>query len=264
VSLNLLVTTLYQRRIGLFWFSLGLVAYSWLMAWTWTFFGEMYAQILEAMPPEMIAVWAPEDIDLGTLGGYFQTEYLGVMWVVIVATAIIIFAVKAVASEVAAGTMELLMAQPITRIRFILTRIAGMLAYAAALTVATILPIQVLGPGYDIELPARTVALLYATGFLLLTAIGGFAMMLSAAMRGGGKPGAITGGLLGMMWVAQAIAPFVEQAEDLEPINLLTYWQPGELINEGIVSPETWWVYGGITAVSLVLAVVAFLRKDIA
>ncbi|MCL5888003.1 MAG: ABC transporter permease [Actinobacteria bacterium] len=263
MNLNLFLTTLYQRRIGMFWFSFGLVAYSWLMAWTWTFFGDMYEQLLETMPPEMIAVWVPEDLEAGTLGGYFQTEYLGVMWVLIVAVAIIIFAVKSISSEVAEGTMELLLAQPIARLQFIVTRIAAMFVYAAVLTTATFLPIQILGPTYDIEIPGRTMALLYATSFLLVAAIGSFAMMLSAAMRSGGRPGAITGSLLAAMWIMQAIAPFVEVVEDLEPINLLTYWQPGDLINDGVVMASSWWVYGAIMVVSLVVAVVAFLRRDL-
>ncbi|MBS3974679.1 MAG: ABC transporter permease subunit [Actinobacteria bacterium] len=264
MNLNLLLGTLRQRRIGLFWFSFGLLAYSWVMIWYWSILGEEYFEMIEAMPPEMLVAFAGSaDIEFGTLGSYFQVEYLGSGWIIIVAAAMIVYAAKAVASEIAAGTMELLIVQPIARIKFVLTRIVGLVIYAAVLTVASFAPIQIFGEQYNIELPGRTIALLYATGFLFVLTVGSFAFMLSSAMSSGGLPGAITGSLLVVMWILQAISQFAELADNLRPVNIFEYWQPGVLINDGVVSPEIWWVYGGATIVSLAIAVVVFLRRDL-
>lgn len=264
MNLNLLLGTLRQRRIGLFWFSFGLLVYSWMMVWYWSILGEEYVEMIEAFPPELLVAFAgAADVEFGTLGAYFQVEYLGTGWIIIVAAAMIIYAVKAVASEIAAGTMELLIVQPIARMKFVLSRIAGMVIYAGVLTLASFVPIQIFGEQYDIELSGRTIALLYATGFLFILAVGSFAFMLSSAMSSGGLPGAITGSILVVMWLLQAISQFAEFADALRPVNIFEYWQPGVLINDGVVPPEVWWVYGGLTIVSLAIAVIVFLRRDL-
>ncbi len=264
MSLNLYFGTLRQRRVGLFWFAAGLVAYSWMMVWYWPLLGDEYLKLVETMPPELLAAFVGSEVDLGTLGGFFQGEYLGLMWIAIVSSAMIAYSSKAIAGEIAVGTMELLLAQPISRLRFVLTRAAGLVTYAAALAVASFAPIQLLGPSYDINLPVRTIALLYASGSLFMLAVGGFAFMLSAAMRDGSRPAAITGSLIGVMWVLQAISQLADFAKDLETVNLLKYWQPGVLINKGSVPDQTWWVYGGVAIVSLAVAVVVFMRRDLA
>lgn len=264
MSLNLLLGTLRQRGQALFWFAFTLVAYGWMMVWYWPLMGESYSKIIESMPPEFIQAFAGADVDLTTLGGFMQTEYLGIMWIGIVASALILFASKMVSSEIGSGTMELLLTQPISRIRFIITRILALLACVGVLSVATVAPIQLLGPGYDIDLPAKTYLLLYATSILFMTAIGGFAFLVSAASRDGGKPAAITGGLLGVMWVLHAIAGLADFADSLEPFNLLKYWQPANLIDKGTVLTESWWVLGAVGVVTLTASVIVFMRRDVA
>jgi len=264
VSLNLFLGTLKQRWQALFWYVFTLVAYGWMMVWYWPLMGESYSQIVESMPPELIQAFAGADVDLATLGGFMQTEYLGIMWIGIVASALILFAAKMISSEIGAGTMELLLAQPISRMRFILTRMAALLTCVLALAIATVAPIQVLGPGYDIDLPPKTYALLYLTSILFMSAIGGLAFLVSAATRDGGKPAAITGGILGVMWVLHAISGLADFADSLEPFNLLKYWQPAALIDHGTVAQESWWVLSGITVLTLVASVIVFVRRDVA
>lgn len=264
MSLNLLLGTLRQRWVSLFWYLFTLVAYGWMMVWYWPLMGESYSELIDSMPPELIQAFAGADVDLTTIGGFMQTEYLGIMWIGIAGSALILFAAKAIAGEIGSGTMELLLTQPISRLRFILTRIAALLVWVVALAVATVAPIQLLGPTYDIDLPAERYALLYALAVVFMLAIGGIAFLVSAASRDGGKPAAVTGGLLGAMWVLHAIAGLADFAESLEPFNLLKYWQPATIIDKGTVAAESWWVLGLVALVSLATSVVVFARRDVA
>ncbi len=264
MSLNLLLGTLRQRSQALFWYVFTLVAYGWMMVWYWPLMGDSYSQIIESMPPELIRAFAGANVDLTTVGGFMQTEYLGIMWIGIVGSAVILFAAKAVAGEIGSGTMELLLTQPISRLRFILTRIAALVVWVVSLALATVLPIQILGPGYDIDLPGRTYLLLFLTSSLFMLAIGGIALLISSATRDGAKPAAITGGLLGVMWVLHAISSLADFADSLEPFNLLKYWQPADLIDKGTVSPESWWVLGAVVVVTFGASIVVFMRRDVA
>lgn len=264
MSWNLFLGTLKQRGTALFWYAITLVAYSWMMVWYWPLMGDSYAELVDTLPPEMLQAFAGGAVDMGTLGGFFQVEYLGLMWMGIVASAVILFASRAIAGEISNGTMELLLTQPISRMRFILTRIATLVVYVVALSAATFVPIVILGPSYEIELSARVFWLLLASGSLFMLAIGGIAFMFSAIMRDGGKPAAITGGLFGIMWILHAMAALADFADALEPYNLMKYWQPADLIDNGIVAGELWWVYGGVALVTLGASVILFARRDVA
>lgn len=265
MSWTLFRATLHQRRTSIFWFSFGLVCYAWMMTWFWPQMGgDTYAGMLESLPPEFLALFGGTDVPFASLGGYFQVEYLGLMWILIVAAAVILFAGKAFSGEVAAGTMEFVLAQPISRARFAITRVVSLVGYCALLAAASFVPIQVFGPRYEIDLSAETFWTLCALGFVFMLAVGGIAMLLSAFARGTGLPGAVSAGLLVVMWVLDLIAGVSEFAEAFDPVNLVTYWQPGKIINGGAVPAEAWWVYAGVALVTLAASVVVFMRRDVA
>ena len=105
---------------------------------------------------------------------------------------------------------------------------------------------------------------LMAFGTLFILAVGGFAMLLSAMFRGGGRPGAIAAGVLGTLWIADLLSGASELADALDPVNIVAYWQPGLLINGDPVAPEAWWLYGAIAVITLVASVAVFARRDVA
>jgi ABC-2 type transport system permease protein len=264
MSWTLLRGTLHQRRTSMLWYSISLVAYSWLMTWFYPQIGGgQYADLIENMPPEMLALFGGTEIDFATLGGYFQTEYLGLMWILIVASALIIFAGKAFAGEIGAGTMEFVLAQPVSRVRFAITRVVALVVYIVVLAAASFASIAIVGPRYEIDLSAQTFWELSAFGALFMLAVGGFALLMSSLFRDSGRSGAISAGVLGTLWIADLVSNVSEAAEILDPINIVSYWQPGKIINGDAVAPEAWWIYGAIGVVSLVLSVVVFGRRDV-
>lgn len=265
MSWTLLRATLRARRTSIMWYSVSLVAYSWLMTWFYPQIGGgQYAELIDNMPPEMLALFGGTEVDFATLGGYFQTEYLGLMWMLIVASAVIIFASKAFAGGIADGTMEFTLAQPVSRVRLAVTRVVALAGYIALLAAASFAPIAIFGPTYDIELSAQTFWTLSAFGMLFMLAVGGIAMLLSAMFRDGGRAGGIAAGVMGVLWVADLVSNVSEAAEVLDPVNLVTYWQPGKIINGDAVAPEAWWIYGIVGAASLAAAVLVFRRRDVA
>ena len=265
MSWTLLRATIHQRRTSVFWFSFGLVLYAWLMTWFWPQMGgDKYAELIESYPPELLQLFGGTEVPMASLGGYFQMEYLGLMWMLIVASALIIYAAKAFSGEIGAGTMEFTLAQPVSRVRLAVTRVIAMAGYVVVLAIASFVPIMIFGPQYDIELSAKTYVLLMSFGGLFMLAIGGIAMLLSSMFRDGGKPGSIAAGILVLFWIADLVANASEAAEFFEPVNLVSYWQPGKIINDGTVAAEAWWIYAAVALVTLVGAVVVFSRRDVA
>lgn len=265
MSWTLLRGTLHQRRASMFWFCLGLVFYAWLMTWFYPQIGGgQYAQLIESMPPELLALFGGTEVPFASLGGYFQTEYLGLMWLIIVSAAVVLFAGRAFAGEIAAGTMELVLAQPVSRVQVALTRTTVFVGYVLLLAAASFVPIQVFGPSYGIELGTGTFWTLFAFGSLYMLAVGGIAVLLSSIFRDAGRAGAVAAAFLLLLWIADLVSNVSEAARFFDPINLISYWQPGKIINGDPIAPEGWWIYAVVGVTSLAAAVVVFSRRDVA
>jgi ABC-2 type transport system permease protein len=264
MSWTLLRGTLQQRRSSIFWFCISLVLYSWMMVWFWEQMGSQYAQMVENFPSEFLVLFGGSEVSFASMGGFFQVEYLGLMWMIIIAAAVVLFAGKAFSGEISAGTMELLLAQPLSRARVAITRVVAFVCYAVLLNAATFVPIQVFGPAYGVELKAEVFWTVSALGLLFTLAIGGFAMLLSSMFRDSGKPSAIASGVLLLFWIADMVANVSEAAEFFDPVNLVTYWQPGKIINGGEAPAEAWWIYAALAVVTLSGAVAVFMRRDVA
>jgi len=265
VSWHLLKATLYQRRTALLWYSISLVSYSVMITWYFpTIVNSGLEELVDTLPPEIVAFFAGTNTSLFTLGGFLATEYLGFVWVLIMAAAGITFAVKSYSSEIGAGTMELLLAQPVSRRSLSITRAVALMIYLALLVVSTIWPIQLTAAAMDIAYDAGSLWLVGGVGLLLALAISGIAMLAASASRESGKPAGIVGGVLGAMWIFHFLAASAEWAEKLEVVNLFKYWDPATIIDKGTVAASAWFVLGGVALASLVASVFVFGRRDVA
>lgn len=265
MSWTLIKASLRQRRWALLWYSLGLVVYSYFIVWFWPQMQKMdYDAILDQMPPELLAMFGDATQGIDTFGGFAQTEFLGIMWIFICGAAVIMYASKALAGDVDSQTMEVVLAQPVSRAKVVFSRAVGLKVFAAVLSLATFLPMQILGPSHEIDLPLKTYLLLYLFAFLFLLAIGFATYAISAIVRDAGRAGGIAAGILGVMWFGDFLSTVSDFAEKAKPINLISYWKPGQLINEGFLHTNAWWVYLGVAIVGFVVALIAFSRRDAA
>lgn len=265
MSWHLLKATLYQRRTALLWYSVSLISYSVFIVWYFPLMAKAdISALLDTMPEELLTFFSGGSVSLFTFGGFLATEYLGFIWVLIMAAAGITFAAKSYSSEIDAGTMELLLAQPVSRVTVAITRSVALAVYLAVLTACTIVPIQIMAEALDIEYSVGNLWLVGGVGLLLSLAISGAGMLAASASRESGKPAGIVGGLLGIMWLLHFMAANAEWAEALEPINIFKYWDPAAILDKGTVAGSAWWALGGIALVTLAASVFVFGRRDIA
>jgi ABC-2 type transport system permease protein len=259
--------SLQQRRTSLIWYSIGLIFYGWFIVWYYPQFAgneEFFEQIQDVMTEELLAAFGASGLDFGTFGGFLGVEYLSIIWVVIAGAAMISFAAKSIASEVEAGTMELTLTQPVSRLSLALSRWMSMAVYAVFINLATVAPIWTAAINYDVEVQADAMYMLFAVGLLLTLAVGGFAFMVSAISRGGGRVAAITSGLLGAMWLTDFVAAVNEGTEFLDKFTIFHYWQPAAIIDDATTKPETWWVFGVAAVLFAAIGVWRFLGRDVA
>ncbi|MFA5844328.1 MAG: ABC transporter permease subunit [Coriobacteriia bacterium] len=264
MSWTLLRGTLHQRRWGLFWYCVGLATYGGYMAYFYPSIAKVdLDQFLKAIPSELYRFMAGSSVSFNTFGGFLATEYTGFMWVLIAGAAIIAYAARTFGGEVEAGTMELLLSMPVSRVSLAFTRIVGLVVVDAAVVASSFVPIWLVARDQRVEFTPAHLWVLGGVGFLLMLLLGAFALAVSSVTRGSGVSAGVTGGVVAAMWLMHFLRDVADWADVFEPVNIFKYWDPARLVEKGTAAPETWWVLAVSSVVLMAVSVVAFSRRDV-
>jgi len=266
VNWTIFTSTLQLRRTSLAWYSVGIASYGWMMV---AFFPlieqnlEYMKAIQDIFTEDLMAAFGGAGLDFATLGGFLGVEYLSLIWVFIVAAAVITFAAGALGGAVEDGTLEATLAQPVSRNQVAISRYAAMGVYAAVLNLVTVLTLYLPGFLHDVDVPLDAMVLLFALGWVLTMAIGGFAYMLSALSSGSGRTIGISIGVLVAMWLADVLGNISDKAEWLKGLSLFHYWKPAAAIDDLSVPSESWLVFAVPAVLFFAVAVWGFRRRDV-
>lgn len=263
---TLIRATLDLRRRSLVWYSVGLALYGWFIVWYYPQFAgneELFRQIQQVFSKELLAAFGGSDLDWATFGGFLGVEYLSLIWVIVVAAAMMGFAAATIAREVEDQTMDMTLTQPVSRTSVALARLVAMAVYAALIHAVAVGAIWLSARVYDIEVTTDAMLLLYAAGLLVMLAIGAFAFMVSALVSTGGRVAAVTSAVLGAMWLANFLSAVSESAEFLDVFTLFHYWQPSAIIDEATVNAEAWWALGIPAVLFAAIGTWRFATRDI-
>jgi len=135
--------------------------------------------------------------------------------------------------------------------------------YAAVLNLVTVLTLYLPGFLHDVDVPLDAMVLLFALGWVLTMAIGGFAYMLSALSSGSGRTIGISIGVLVAMWLADVLGNISDKAEWLKGLSLFHYWKPAAAIDDLSVPSESWLVFAVPAVLFFAVAVWGFRRRDV-
>jgi ABC-2 type transport system permease protein len=257
---------LQLRRTSLLWYSFGLALYGWFIVAFFPLIEDNleYMEVFETVfTDEMMAIFGAAGLNFATFGGFVTVEYLGLIWIFIVAAAVITFAAGALGGAVEDGTMELTLAQPVSRMQVVLTRYLALAVYAGILNLVTVATIYLPGLLHGVDVPLDGMALLFLIGWVVTMAIGGFAYAVSAFSSGGGRTVGVSLGVLAAMWLADVLGNISERFDWLSDFTLFHYWKPDVVIDDLTVAGEAWAVFGITAAISFVVAVWAFSRRDV-
>jgi ABC-type transport system involved in multi-copper enzyme maturation permease subunit len=141
MSWTILRSSLQLRRTSLFWYSFGIALYGWFMVAFFPLIEDNleYMEVFETVfTDEMLALFGGAGLNFGTLGGFLSIEYLSLIWVFIVGAAVITFSAGSLSGAVDDGTLELTLAQPVSRMQVVFTRYLALAVYAGVLNLVTV------------------------------------------------------------------------------------------------------------------------------
>jgi ABC-2 type transport system permease protein len=181
--------------------------------------GAKMRDLVSSYPTAFKAMFGMEGVDFTSGPGYLSTETFSLLAPLMLIGLGIALGTGAIAGEEERGTLDLLMASPVSRGRVLAAKALGALAALAAVAVVLYLTVLVAASGFDMSVGAGMLA--QATGAVLLLAIacGAVAFLAGAAT---GKRGAAIAAGAGFAVVSYFIDSLAEITSVVRPWRVIS------------------------------------------
>ena len=227
-------------------------------------FGQTFRDIIDSgIVPEQLTQFGGGDIF--TLSGSISLGAIHPISLILNSVFAVGFATAAIAGERQRGTLEVLLARPISRRSAYLTLLVATLTFVAAGVAATLLG-AVIGSaiaGVLDELAVDRLPLVWLNGFLLFAAFASIGLAASATFDRLTPALGITAAIVVVMYFLEVLGTFWPDAEPLQPYSLFHYYQPKQIL-EGDAPLLNFALPAIVAAVGIVWALVEFPRRDLA
>ena len=270
MTLHLLLHTLRHRRLAIFWFTVGLFLYALLTMALWPSSRDLDLDaFLDTMPEAAKAAFLGRGFDSPAVQQSAFLQYLGsqlATWLPFLAAYFGIWVGGGmIARAYGRHTLDVLLAQPITRERFLLTRLAAV-AIGALVIVAGAMVGLLLGVAAwagDTPIPASDIVLVHVQLLLFAMACAAIAAVAATVLLEPGRTYGVGALIVVVMYVLYLVAEVVDALEWLGYVSLFRYWRPLEQFATGEFAWMEALVLAAIAVVGAGLAVVLFRRRDI-
>ncbi|MGW4163424.1 ABC transporter permease subunit [Streptomyces sp. NPDC004788] len=222
-----------------------------------------------ARPPSAYRAFSGSsgDVSIASHPGLLGAGLTHPFWIALQLTAIGSLAAAAVAADVESGTIELVMARPVTRTRLLAERTAALLLASAVLTAAATLTLAVgvaLSPSLHRDVGLGGVFAAGLMGYGLTLCVTGPALAVSAA---GHRRAQVLGTVVAVGAVGFAVNFVALAWHPAAPLRYLSpfhYYTPGDALAHGAVLWARLGVLAGTGALGLLLAHLLLRRRDMA
>ncbi|MDD3481123.1 MAG: ABC transporter permease subunit [Patescibacteria group bacterium] len=223
-------------------------------------------QFLEAFPKEFMEAFgfSAEDLTFPTIESFISTEMFTFIWPIIVIIMAISLANMAFSGDIAKGTIELALAQPISRLRLFISRYLAGLTAILAFVWASVFVIIPLAAMHGIEYNVKSYLVMSVMGSLFALSIYGLAILASAIFSEKGKVTFTTTGILITMYALNIASGLLEKLENLKYISFFHYFDPGMALNDLAYVEYAIPVFLGVAIVTPIIGAFFFARRNIA
>lgn len=222
--------------------------------------------LVNQLPPAMqqLAQMSPDFLAITGLAGYLSRGYDHPVYLVLMISAMVAYAGRAIAGEVDSGTLALVLSRPISRTMIYLSRTIALVVLAVGFgiagPIATRFGLVIAQPVGEIR--GDQLVAMAALGVLFVWAIGGLALMVSAMS---GSTGRVVGWATGYLVVAYFVDVFASLwsiLEPLRPFSLFRYFDTADTMVDGRVPAESILVLGGVGLIAVVVGWLVFRHRD--
>lgn len=259
---NVFMKTLYDKRLFLLGWSLGVIA---LLALTAAFFPSMQSaaldQLFKAIPPSMKTMIGDLS-DYSTFPGYLGSAVFGLRAQMLFVPMAIILGYSLSVTEESGGKLYQLLAQPISRLRVLLEKFFAGLFISAVVIAVSILSIVVVSLLINEPVPQEMLMRVYVMSVLFTWAV--FALTYALGKATGRKSIAL---MIPVVWVmfsllVDAFASQIEWLKNTEYASLFHYYRTAELVHNDINWANALTLVV-VTVLPILIALLVFPNRDL-
>ena len=243
---------------------IGIFLWGLLMPIIYSQFGSQFRQMMDTgLIPEQFANFGGGNIF--SLPGSIALGFIHPISLILVSVFAVGFAASAVAGERQRGTLEVLLARPVSRRTVYVTLLVAMLLFtglAIAGLLAGTLAGAALGGVLD-ELDLARYPLVWLNGWLLFAALGSIGLAASVSFDRLSPALGITVAVTIVSYFLQVLGSLWPDAEALQPYSLFHYVKPMEVL-EGETDPFGLGLLATVAVIGVIVALIVFPRRDLA
>jgi ABC-2 type transport system permease protein len=222
-----------------------------------------FAQITQFAPP-LFRAMIEQNIPAGSPAALLAFGWNHPIVHALLTAVAIALPARAIAGEVESGTIELVLAQPVSRGQYFGAHLLFGVAALAAVLGAGLLGTAVGQRYFGIEaFGGMRLAQLFANALLLQIAIYALTLLVSAYGREAGRV-ALVGVLVAVLsYLVNAVAMLWSKAQFAKPYSLHGYFDPREILVQGNLAMPSVLILAGVAAFALAAAFSRFAGRDL-
>jgi ABC-2 type transport system permease protein len=262
---SVLLKSLRDTRRGFAWWSLGLVGLVALMVSVYPTVRDNPSlnKLVEDYPEALKAFIAfGGQVDYTSAAGYLGSELFSFMVPLLLLVAAIGAAAGAIAGEEERGTLELLLANPLSRRRLVLEKTAAVTAEVLGLGLVLLLSLWIGARSVGMEISFGHLASATASAVVLAIAYGAVALLVGAATGRRALAIGVTAAAAVAAYLVNGLAPLVDALEIPRKLSPFYHYAAGDPLRHGLAVSHSL-VLVAIAAAATVIAQEAFARRDL-
>lgn len=214
---------------------MGVMLYALFIIALYPSFGDMeaYNELVQNIPPAFQA-FVGELGNLGTVGGYLANEHFTHMYLILLTILAVGFGNSIIGKEEDAGTLELVLARPVSRMAFVLQKVGAMYVVVFLIVLANWLGIA-FGP-YIVDVTVDNMDVLWASisGGLVALIFGNFSLFITAVKGNKGLASGLTIMIFIASYFLNTFAVFVDWLEPYQKFSIIKYYDVQEVLVHGV------------------------------
>jgi ABC-2 type transport system permease protein len=223
---------------------------------------ELFNAYMETFPQEFLAAFGMT----GSLSdpGIFYTTYISSwLWPIMAAVLALLLGTR-VAADLDRGFLDLPLATPMSRVRYLAASIVGQVLAMAVLAVATVGGVWVIGELVGGDFDLGRFAMAGTLSWLFGCAIAGVATLLTVLTLSRGRASGIVTGVLVAMYLVFVVTQISADWAWIMPVSAWDHFRTTELIDDGILPASDMAMFALVAVAGWLGALVAFRRRDLA
>ena len=258
--------TIKDRKVGLIVYSVSGIFLLWMYVALFPSFSaqaDNMREYMESFPEGFMKAFGLEDFDMSTIERFLATEQYSFVWPILALFFVVSLAGSGIAGEIERGTAEIMLSQPVSRLKLYWSRyLSGVLMFIVFLVIS-VFSVFPLSEMHSVEYITENHLTLGLAATLFGLAIFSIAMMLSAIFSERSKVYMMTGGMVVGMYVLNIVSVLKDSLADLKYLSFFYYFNSNDALIRNTIDSSAYWVFGITIVVCSVAGAYFFIKKDI-